>query len=418
MDRITRNWQYYKFCGYGFLRNLRFFDAFFILFLVEKGLSFTQIGILYAVREIVINISEIPSGIIADTYGRKKALAGSFILYILSFLVYYLSSGFWLFMLAFVLYGIGDSFRSGTHKGMIMEYLRINRWEEQNINYYGHTRSWSQMGSAISSLLAGVIVFYSGTYRSIFLYSVIPYLINLVLILSYPRELDRAITRKSAQGSPGMKETIRSFFQIIRKPKVLKIINTTALHSAYLRAVKDYIQPLMIHVALLIPIMMQFKAEKKNGVIIGVIYFLIYLATSWASRRSARVAARNRKKISYITLVCGFLFGLICGVFYIYEVWIVALIAFVGIYVIENIRKPILTGFIADQVPNEVLTSVISAQSVLRTAMTALLALVFGILADRFGIGTSFLAVSLLLMLTTLFINAYERLYKSRRLAA
>ncbi len=78
MGIIIKDRQYFKFCIYGFLKNLRFFDAFFILFLVEKGLPYTQIGILYAVREIFINIFEIPSGIIADTYGRKNSLIGSF----------------------------------------------------------------------------------------------------------------------------------------------------------------------------------------------------------------------------------------------------------------------------------------------------------------------------------------------------
>ncbi len=57
--------------------------------MLEMGLSFTQIGILYAVRAVFINIFELPSGIIADTFGRKSALAGSFLAYILSFIVFY-----------------------------------------------------------------------------------------------------------------------------------------------------------------------------------------------------------------------------------------------------------------------------------------------------------------------------------------
>ena len=88
MQSFAKNIQYYKFCSYGFLKNLRFFDAFFILFLVEKGMTFTQIGILYAVREISINVFEIPSGIVADTYGRINSLTGSFFAYIVSFLVF------------------------------------------------------------------------------------------------------------------------------------------------------------------------------------------------------------------------------------------------------------------------------------------------------------------------------------------
>ncbi len=405
MDSIRKNKQYFKFCIYGFLKNLRFFDAFFILFLVEKGLPFTQIGILYAVREIFINIFEIPSGIIADTFGRKNALLGSFFVYILSFAVFYLSHDFWLLLLAFILFGIGEAFRSGTHKGMIMDYLALNQWGNQKINYYGHTRSWSQKGSAISALVAGLIVFYSGNYQNIFLYSIVPYLLNFFLILSYPKELNRSLEQANQKSRVGIRLTTTSFFKIIKQPKVLKIINTSALHTAYLRAVKDYIQLLMVNVALIIPILMNVEAEKKNGIVIGVIYFFIYLASSRASQLASKVAAKSKQNISYVTLLLGFIFGIMCGVFYTYDLWVISIIAFAGIYIIENTRKPILTGFIADQVPNEILTSVISAQSLLRTIITAVLALVFGLLADNFGIGISLAIVSLFLTLSTIVIN-------------
>jgi MFS family permease len=408
MDTLIKNRQYFKFCIYGFLKNLRFFDAFFILFLIEKGLSFTQIGIMYAVREIFINIFEIPSGIIADTFGRKNSLIGSFFVYIVSFYVFYISNDFWFFLIAFILYGIGDAFRSGTHKGMIMDYLKLNHWGEQKINYYGHTRSWSQKGSAISSLLAGLIVFYSGTYQKIFLYSIIPYLLNLLLILSYPKELNRSFKQINPKSKHGIGLTIKSFLKIIKQPNVIKIINTSAIHTAYLRAVKDYIQPLMVNVALIIPIMLNIEVEKKNGIIIGAIYFFIYLITSRASKLSSKIATKTRANISNITLLSGFIFGIICGILFIYDLWIVSMIAFVGIYIVENIRKPILTGFIADNVPNEILTSVISAQSLLRTILTVILALAFGIFADNFGIGVSFLVVSVFLTLSTILINIYN----------
>ncbi len=415
METIIKNKQYFKFCTYGFLKNLRFFDAFFILFLVENGLSFTQIGILYAVREIIINVFEIPSGIIADTFGRKKSLTVSFLIYIISFSVFYISSGFWFFLIAFILYGIGDAFRTGTHKGIIMDYLKLKHWEEQKINYYGHTRSWSQKGSAISALIAGLIVFYSGTYQNIFLYSIIPYLLNLILIISYPKEFNSSIEQINFKSNIGIRLTIKSFFRTIKQPNVLKIISTAAIHSAYQRAVKDYIQPLMVNVALIIPIMLNVETEKKNGIIIGVIYFFIYLLTSRASKLSSKVAAKNKKRISYITLLLGFISGFVCGIFYIFDLWIISMIAFIGIYIIENIRKPILTGFIADNVPNEVLTSIISIQSLLKTVITVILAIVFGILVDHFGIGISFVVVSMFLILSTVL---FSFRYNTSRLAS
>ena len=408
MESIIKNRQYYKFCFYGFLKNLRFFDAFLILFLIEKGLSFTQIGILYATREIVINLVEIPSGIIADTFGRKNSLATSLIIYISSFIIFYLFGSFSWFLLAFILYGVADAFRTGTHKGIIMDYLKYQNRENSKIDYYGHTRSWSQKGSAISALVAGFIVFYSGNYQNIFLYSAIPYLINFILILSYPKYLNKSSREQKSMNLSQVWITVKSLFRIIKQPNVFSIINSSALHTAYLQAVKDYIQPLMVSVALIIPVLLNIEPERKNGIVIGVIYFIIYLATSYASKISGKVAARSNFNISYITLLFGFLFGIATGTFFILGIWTVSLVAFIGIYLIENIRKPILTGLVSDSVPNEILTSVISAQSQLKTILTATIAFGFGFLADRFGIGISFISVSSLLIIISAGIYFYN----------
>ena len=118
--------------------------------------------------------------------------------------------------MAFILFGTDDAFRSGTHKGMIMDYLKLNHWEKQKINYYGHTRSWSQKGSAISALVAGLIVFYSGSYQNVFLCSIIPYLFNLLLILSYPKELNRSLERAGPKSRLGIGFTLKSFFKTIK----------------------------------------------------------------------------------------------------------------------------------------------------------------------------------------------------------
>ena len=399
MASFKKDIQYYKFSAYGFLKNLRFFDAFFILFLVDKGLSYSQIGLLYAVREITINIFELPSGIIADTYGRKTALAYSFLAYILSFIVFYFSGKFFFFLAAFVLFGIADAFRSGTHKGMIMDYLKLNGWEKFKINYYGHTRSWSQTGSALSSLAGGLIVFISANYSSVFIYSVVPYLLNLLLIISYPNELNSSIKKKSKNEGHGFLTAVKMFFRTVKQPRLLKLIYTSANHTAYLKAVKDYIQPVMMHVALMIPVFMSMEKDKKTGIFIGVFYFIIYILTSKASQLSAVFTDRYKHRVANITLFIGFTSGILAGVFWIKELWVPALITFAGIYIAENIRKPALTGFVADNTPNEILTSVISAQSLLKTVLTSVMALAFGVIAQYSGIGAALFSVSLMLLI-------------------
>ena len=63
MAGFKKDIQYYKFCAYGFLKNLRFFEPFLILFFLDKDITFLQIGILYTLRELTRNIFEVPAGV-------------------------------------------------------------------------------------------------------------------------------------------------------------------------------------------------------------------------------------------------------------------------------------------------------------------------------------------------------------------
>ncbi|MEA3392467.1 MAG: MFS transporter [Candidatus Marinimicrobia bacterium] len=406
MSTFIKNKQYYKFSAYGFLKNLRFFDAFFILFLIDQGLSYTQIGLLYAIREISINLLEIPSGILADTFGRRRALLVSFTSYIASFVIFYFSHNFIFFLLAFILFGAGDAFRSGTHKGMIMDYLKQQGGSDQKISYYGHTRSWSQRGAALSSLIAGIIIFAGGNYQNIFLFSTLSYVLNMILILSYPKEFDK-IKPASETKQQAMRSTFSSFFTVMKNLRVIKLISHSALHSAYLKAIKDYIQPLMIQVAILLPLLQNVERNQQNGLSIGVFYFIIYLITSFASRSASKFEQGNKKNIVTLTLLIGFIAGMLSGLLYQQGLSVFALISFVMIYIIENIRKPILTGYVADQVPVEILSSVLSVQSLIKTIMTAGIALIFGIFADWLGIGWALCIVSTILIGGLLFLGLF-----------
>ena len=59
-----------RFSLYGFLKNQKYYEPFLILALRDKGLSFFLIGLLIGFRQIWVNLLEIPSGTIADTFGR------------------------------------------------------------------------------------------------------------------------------------------------------------------------------------------------------------------------------------------------------------------------------------------------------------------------------------------------------------
>lgn len=401
--RFEKNSQYYKFCMYGFFKNLRFFDAFLILFFLEKGLNFLEIGVLYSLREIAIIILEIPSGVVADALGRKRTLIASFFVYILSFILFYFSDSFLLFLLAMLLFAFADAFRTGIHKAMIFQYLKTKQWDDQKIAYYGHTRSYSQLGSAVSALLAGLIVFFAGTYNSIFLASTIPYLIGMVLITSYPAYLEgeKGVFSLTAI-SEKFSTVLKAFLVSLKRPVFFRTLTNLSLYTAYYRAVKDYIQPLLKYFALSIPAFAYLTDDKKTAVIVGVIYFIIYLITALASRNSGRIRALFQQAGTAMnrTILFGFAIGVLTGLTFFVQYYILAIIGFLVIIVIENLRKPIGIALIANLTKDEAMATSLSTESQTKSLFASIIAPLLGWIADIYSPGAAIIVVTCILTIS------------------
>lgn len=396
-QNFKKDIQYYKFCLYGFLKNLRLFEPFLILFFVDSGLTFLQIGVLYSIREIARNILEIPAGIIADSIGRKKTMISSFVFYIISFVIFYYSNSFSFFTVAMILYAVGDAFRTGTHKAMIFDYLRLKGWQNQKVYYYGHTRSWSQIGSAVSALLAGLLVFYTDSYRMIFIFSIIPFFLDLLNIISYPKELNGSVmTYRKGEIIKNLKKVILDFVYSFKNKVLLKAIVNLSVFTGYYKAMKDYLQPVLKTFALSLPILIAFGDKQRSSVVIAVVYFFIYLLTSFSARNSGRFSERfkNLYKPLNLTLMIGIGAGVITGIFYEMDIIILSIIFFIAIYLIENLRKPIGISYVAENIDTDIMATVLSAQSQAHTIVAAVLAPLIGWLADVFGLGYSILIVS------------------------
>ena len=414
MQPITRDLQYWKFRTYGFLKNLRFFDPFLILFLREAGLSFLAIGTLISIREIATNILEIPTGVLADAFGRRKAMLFGFSAYLLSFIVFYLGSSFWMFAIAMLLFAVGETFRSGTHKAMILEHLRLCGCEDRKVFYYGKTRAASQLGSALASLIAAGLVFWTGSFRIVFLASTIPYVLNLLLLASYPAALDGShvapISKSWRLMGMQFTSTVRSLWSLLRDPCTVKALLSSASFDALFKSTKDYLQPIVQAQALALPILLSLRGEQRTALLVGAVYFFIYLATSFASS-SAGAVQDHLKSLSRginLTLVIGI--GLLIGGGA--AAWLdlegLAIAGFLGAYVLQNLRRPLVIGYLADRMEHCTMASGLSVEVQLRTLIMAAMAPTLGWLADQLGVGAAIMAVSLCVLLATPLLIARE----------
>ena len=377
----------FRFSLYGFLKNQRYYENFLYLAFLEKGLSYFAIGILIGFREVCTNLFEIPSGALADLYGRRRAMIFSFCAYIASFVIFAVSKSLFPLFAAMFFYGLGDAFRSGTHKAMIFDWLRLQGRSDEKTKVYGFTRSWSQMGSAVSVLIAGALVFYSGNFVDIFWFSIIPYAMNIVNFFGYPARLDG-----DKQSEFSLKAVARmlgsALKQSVQFPPLRRLVFEGMGFEGMYKASKDFLQPILKQTAIALPLLLLLDDEsKRTALLVAGVYFILYLLSSFASRNSHRIsdwrggdegAARS---LWWIDLA---LFALLIPALWFN--WNPAIIVlFVGLAILQNFWRPgLISRFNAQSTP-EMSATILSIEAQSKSLATIVLAPLLGLLVDSVG---------------------------------
>lgn len=382
--RIRADGQIRKFCAYGFLKNLKFFEPYLLIFLMGKGISLFEIGILIAVREVLINLFEIPSGLIADYFGRKKELYCSFSFYIISFLCFFCTDSFPAALLAMAFFGLGEAFRSGTHKAMIYTYLDRRGWQKEKTFVYGLTRSFSLIGSAFGSLVGILLILTVPSVNLIFLFSVVPYILDFLLILSYPSFLDSADQTQR----PGVRSLIAEFIENFRKNRMLRrILLEEGMFESTISFIKDLIQPMLdlIIVGSGAMVLASLSAEDNLNVILGIVYAVLNLLGSAASRRAYLIKG-STGNLSCLYRIHFLLAVSMAALAIVSENPFPVFAVYLFIYALFNIRKPIFVDEVDEHIAKSERATVLSIASQLKSLFLMLFAPPLGFIGDRFGI--------------------------------
>ena len=94
-----------------------------VLFFQSHGLSLTEIMLLQSAYSLSLALFEIPSGYIADSFGRKNSIVIGTILTFIGYLIFSFYYGFYNFIMAEILLGLGGSLISGADSALIYDTL-------------------------------------------------------------------------------------------------------------------------------------------------------------------------------------------------------------------------------------------------------------------------------------------------------
>lgn len=126
-----------------------------VAILAARGFSLVEIGLAETCYHAASLLTEIPSGTLADVFGRKKMLIISTLIHMLASVIMILSNGLTLVCLSIALYAVCDSFASGSGDALAYDSLKTAGQEATYDRYESNQLIIYRLCGGISTLCAG-----------------------------------------------------------------------------------------------------------------------------------------------------------------------------------------------------------------------------------------------------------------------
>ena len=173
-------WKYFVFEA---LWSLVFFFPIFQIFYLARNMSITQIAFIGIAFSVARMAMEVPSGALADRWGRKKTLFLSQIFFIIGMIILIFSQSFWLFVVASMFSGLWLACYSGTGVAFYYDTLKELKREKDYEKLWGKLSLTTAVVSFIAAFVAGFLFDIMITLP--YILSAVSAFLSLFVILSF-----------------------------------------------------------------------------------------------------------------------------------------------------------------------------------------------------------------------------------------
>jgi MFS family permease len=378
-----------------FLRKLylyKFIDAFTLIFPVftllfqKAGLNTVQIALLILVWSITQLISEIPGGILADKYSRKKVLAIANICRAICF-CFWLGGGFWWFALGFIFWGIKNGLAGGTFEALVFDELKAMGKEHLYEKINGTSEGWRFAGVALSAILGGFVAQYSFFWALVL--SIVSAVIAATMVLSV-----KSVKQYEERENNSYLHLLKGAFRHLKTniPLLLTVIIICFIFATY--SATDEFWALIYN---------------KFGLSVGIIGTLIaggYGLTSLAGYTAHYFKSTRFKNIEYLFIIAS---GVLLFTVGIGKQLIFIPLVFVAIYLLQiaNIK---IEARLQHQIASNQRATIFSIKSFFYELVYMFFVFILGFLADKIGVITVLAISGSVIVLGTLAFGYIENL--------
>lgn len=366
----------------------RMVDAVWVIFLLERGFSLAQVGIAEGVYHVTSMLFEVPSGMAADLFGRKRTILLSGALGICSAVFMTLDGWSGFVYCGMIFSALSLNMASGTQEALIYDSLLEAGCETRYKKVWANFSMIARVSSAFSCALSpvAILIGYRYTY-----YIMAGLYLFTILCVSGVKE-PQVTQKQRMRGNHVKSELGRRWRQHIAETGVFIRNNPRTMFK------------LLANAALACPcylIMMYLQEHLVNcgwpKSLIGIPMLVIPLAGALGTR----IAAKNERRLAKTLLVCGVISGVgtcLVGNRVLAIVLFGACLAracegFSEIKVSENVNRDFTSDHRA---------TLVSVDSMLYSVLMVAASPLTGFLGDRYGVNVTFYLLGGTLLLATM----------------
>jgi MFS family permease len=357
----------------------KFFSAFditsaiWVLYLGFKGMTLAQIGLLEGIFHITGFISEIPTGALADLFGRKKIIIIGRITSLISAIIMLFSNSFMGFAIGFILSAWGYNLNSGSEEALIYDTLKKLDREEEFLKVNGKINLIIEVSQGLAVFIGGILsqIDFSISYIT----AVVIGSISLVLSTRF---IEVDVIRKENQSISIINHLKQSIDIVKNNKRLLNILIFFPLIYTFSAIVYFYGQQL-------------FNDMEYSRISISIIFLFNGIFSSLGAILSSKIYKKYKSlgwimisiSISVFTIFMGIGKGNLSIVF------------FLGIGFLTSILQPISSNLINSMVESNQRATIISVESMFYSIMMIILFPICGFIGDRVYLELSFIMVGI-----------------------
>ncbi len=374
---------------YNFFLQLNMTSAIWVLYLAFRGMSLIEIGILESIYHITGLILEIPSGAIADLYGRKFSVVAGRVVNLISCILMITANSFLEFAISFILSSAAMNLNSGAAEALIYDSLKESGEQGKYKKIWGQTAFIMSISQGIAILLGGILADVKFLYAYVF--GAIVQIIALMVSLNFT---EPTVNRKHNIGNlKKQKENIfvnqlKISIDILKCRKiVLYIIMFSALLGSLQTTVFFYSQKF-------------FSDMGYTKTIIAVICFIGSIVEAYSSKYAYKIEKRLNIREILISLSALNVIALV-GLAFVAEFSI-------GFYLLTNLTGglafTILSDYINGRIPSESRATILSFESLWFSIFMIGVFPLFGFIAEKIGLKLTFGIIALVYIPAIIFL--------------